>query len=493
MKRFDPAVRARCSRSSPSRRAELQYISVVVNDPEFEPYFGPGEIVRGTDVPRELIESTRRGEAEQVEAAVGSGDPDVVRAFSESFLGSLLHDLNAVHGLLEAMGEPLPGEVVAGDWWNEGRAVSGSVRLANGARWDSAWIQLLATHEYRESISFFFADSVRTLTFPSPWLKQSPTIYRRSERRNGAQRHPHRRVVRGSVRPRTDALPRLHRRRRAVPHTARAGASRHRRADADVHRIPVMRAGIVGAGFIAHVHAGALRAIGVEVAAVCGSTQQKAAAFGHGAAPYDDLGELLDREQVDVLHVCTPNDVHAEQALAALDRGVHVVCEKPLAVSTEESGRVVAGRRTGAIGATCYHVRGYPLVEEMRVAASSGELGRITSVHGRYLCDDVLFPASGWRQDPARSGPSYVVGDLGTHWLDLAEHVTGLQVTQVLAEFGHTPVARSRTRRACCCASKAAARVRSFSRPGPPAARISCCSSAREAMRGSPGTRRRRP
>jgi hypothetical protein len=185
MKRFDPAYEAMRA-ELPDSAAELQYISVVVNDPEFEPYFVPGEIVRGSDVPRELIESTRRSEAEQVEAAVGSGDPDVVRAFSESFLGSLLHDLNAVHGLLAAMYEPLPGEVVAGDWWNEGRAVSGSVRLANGARWDSAWIQLLATHEYRESISFFFADSVRTLTFPSPWLKQSPTIYRRSERRDGA-------------------------------------------------------------------------------------------------------------------------------------------------------------------------------------------------------------------------------------------------------------------------------------------------------------------
>ena len=76
-----------------------------------------------------------------------------------------------------------------------------------------------------------------------------------------------------------------------------------------------------------------------------------------------------------------------------------------------------------------------------RADAGRGELratlGRITSVHGRYLCDDVLFPSSGWRLDPARSGPSYVVGDLGTHWLDLAEHVTGLQVTEVLAEFGY--------------------------------------------------------
>ena len=180
MKRLDPAVE-RMLAELPETAEELRYVSVVVNDPEFEPYFDPGEIVRGNDVPREVIEATRAAEAAQVEAAVGSGHPDVVRAFSESFLGSLLHDLNVVHGLLERLGEPLPAEVVAGDWWNEGRAVSGSLRLANGTRCDTAWIQLLATYEYRETISFFFADSVRTLEFPSPWLRQYPTVYRRSE------------------------------------------------------------------------------------------------------------------------------------------------------------------------------------------------------------------------------------------------------------------------------------------------------------------------
>jgi predicted dehydrogenase len=180
MKRYDPAVE-RMLEELPDSARELRYVSVVVNDPEFEPYFGPGDVVRGNDVPAELIAATRESEAAQVAAAVGSGEPDVVRAFSESFLGSLLHDLNVVHGLLERMGEPLPGDVVAGDWWNEGRAVTGAVRLANGARWDSAWIQLLDTYEYRETISLFFADSVRTLTFPSPWLRQYPTVYRRSE------------------------------------------------------------------------------------------------------------------------------------------------------------------------------------------------------------------------------------------------------------------------------------------------------------------------
>jgi predicted dehydrogenase len=196
-----------------------------------------------------------------------------------------------------------------------------------------------------------------------------------------------------------------------------------------------MRAAIVGTGFIASVHAIALHAIGVEVAAVCGRTPERAEGF-RGAAAFGDLEELLERERVDALHVCTPNHLHAEQALAAIERGVHVVCEKPLAVSTEESRALVAAaEERRVVHATCYHVRGYPLVEQMRVDVASGTVGDVSFVHGRYVCDDVLFPASGWRVDPAASGPSYVVADLGTHWLDLAEHITGRRLLEVQAEF----------------------------------------------------------
>jgi predicted dehydrogenase len=196
-----------------------------------------------------------------------------------------------------------------------------------------------------------------------------------------------------------------------------------------------MRAAIVGTGFIARVHADALRAIGVDVAAVAGRTLAAAEAFGAGT-PYADLDALLDAERPDVLHVCTPNDVHARQALAAIERGIHVVCEKPLAISTDECAALVAAaEEQSVVHAVCYHVRGYPLVEHMRAEVADGALGELTFVHGRYLCDDVLFPASGWRVDPARSGPSYVVGDLGTHWLDLAEHVTAQRVSEVLADF----------------------------------------------------------
>ena len=179
MKRYDPAVEALLE-SLPESPDDVRYASVVVQDPEFVPFFEPGDIVRGDDVPRELVEATRRDEAEQVERVVGSGAEDVVRAFSESFLGSLLHDLNVVHAVLERLGEPLPPEVVAGDWWNEGRAVYGALRLRNGARVDGAWIQLLDAFEYRETITFMFADEVHALEFPSPWLKQHPTTYRRS-------------------------------------------------------------------------------------------------------------------------------------------------------------------------------------------------------------------------------------------------------------------------------------------------------------------------
>jgi len=125
MKRFDRAYE-RMLAELPASAAQLRYVSVVVNDPEFAPFFGPGEIVRGGDVPAEVIEATVASEREQVEEAVGSGDPDVVRAFSESYLGSMIHDLNVVHGLLERMDEPLPAAVVDGAWWNDGRAVTGA-------------------------------------------------------------------------------------------------------------------------------------------------------------------------------------------------------------------------------------------------------------------------------------------------------------------------------------------------------------------------------
>jgi Oxidoreductase family, NAD-binding Rossmann fold len=180
MKRFDPAWE-RMLAELPASAGELRYIRVMCHDPEWVPFFAEGDIVKGPDVPADVIEATKLAESEQVELAVGDGSPGAVFAFSDAYLGSMVHDVNLVHGLLERLGEPVPGRVVGAAWWNEGRAITGSVQLANGARWDSAWIQLLDIREYQEQVAFYFRESIRQLTFPSPWLRQAPTRYERSE------------------------------------------------------------------------------------------------------------------------------------------------------------------------------------------------------------------------------------------------------------------------------------------------------------------------
>src|SRR5207248_2288296 len=106
-------------------------------------------------------------------------DPAWERMLAE--LPTAANELRYVRGMLERLGERLPARVVAAAWWNEGRAITGTVQLANGARWDSAWIQLLDIREYQEQVGLYFRDSLRRLTFPSPWLRQAPTRYERSE------------------------------------------------------------------------------------------------------------------------------------------------------------------------------------------------------------------------------------------------------------------------------------------------------------------------
>jgi len=199
-----------------------------------------------------------------------------------------------------------------------------------------------------------------------------------------------------------------------------------------------LRTGIVGAGFVARVHAAAVRSLGGTVVAVSSRTRAGAETMAGeiGATAYESLPELLADAGVDVVHVCTPNALHAEQTLLVLQHGAHVVCEKPLATSAEQSAQMVAAlAQSGRVGATAFHVRGYPLVAHMRRAVAAGDLGEVRVVHGRYVCDDALLVSGGWRVEADLSGPTYVTGDLGAHWLDLAEHVSGARVAEVLADF----------------------------------------------------------
>jgi len=196
------------------------------------------------------------------------------------------------------------------------------------------------------------------------------------------------------------------------------------------------RVAIVGTGGIAHVHVRLIRELGGKLVAVCGRTLATAQAFGE-AAPYGDPARMLRECSPDIVHVCSPHHLHAEHSLAALGAGAHVLCEKPMATCVADGLRMVeAADRAGRIGAIAYTYRGYPLVEVLRSRIAGGALGAVRRVGGCYLSQDVLAADKYvWMFSPGTSGRSYAMLDLGIHWLDLVEFVSGERITEITAQF----------------------------------------------------------
>jgi predicted dehydrogenase len=207
--------------------------------------------------------------------------------------------------------------------------------------------------------------------------------------------------------------------------------------------IDELKAGVVGTGFIGAVHVDALRRLGVEVTGVVGSTPERAEAK-RLAPVYENYDALLADERVDVVHLTTPNNLHHRQAKAALEAGKHVVCEKPLALTAAESGELLElAERTGLVHCTNFNIRFYPMVQEARARAT--DLGEIWNLHGAYLQDWLLHPTDwNWRLDPERGGALRAVGDIGSHWLDLVQFVTGLEVEAVFADLATAIPVRQR-------------------------------------------------
>jgi predicted dehydrogenase len=211
--------------------------------------------------------------------------------------------------------------------------------------------------------------------------------------------------------------------------------------------IEQLRAGVVGTGFIGVVHVEALRRLGVEVVGVVGSSPERARA--KVLAPvYDTYEELLADERVDVVHLTTPNHLHHAQVKRALEAGKHVVCEKPLAMTSEQSAELVElAERSGLVHCTNFNIRFYPQVQHARAHLHSGAIGSVWSVHGGYLQDWLLLPTDwNWRLEPEKGGELRAVGDIGSHWLDLLQFVTGMRVESLLADLATTiPVRRRPT------------------------------------------------
>ncbi len=199
------------------------------------------------------------------------------------------------------------------------------------------------------------------------------------------------------------------------------------------------RAGIVGTGFMGTVHSRAVRASGGEVAGLVGSSPERgaAAAAEMGTKAYDDLDALLADPSITVVHVCTPNHLHATAATAAIAAGKHVVCEKPLATTLADATAMEADADGAGVVATVPFVyRFHPMVREARARIAAGDLGRVTLAHGGYFQDWLARPSDdSWRVDPEQGGATRAFGDVGSHWCDLLEFLTGARITALSARL----------------------------------------------------------
>lgn len=200
-----------------------------------------------------------------------------------------------------------------------------------------------------------------------------------------------------------------------------------------------LRAGVVGIGFIGAVHIEQLRRLGnVDVVAITDSVDpQKKAESLCVPKGYDNYREMIDNEQLDCIHICTPNNTHYEIAVYALEHGVHVVCEKPMTCTVEEARKMRdLAKEKGLLGAMNFNCRFYPMAYQMRQMVKSGEVGEIYTIHGGYLQDWLYYDTDySWRLEPEASGASRAFADIGSHWIDLVEYVTGHRVVEVLADF----------------------------------------------------------
>ena len=212
------------------------------------------------------------------------------------------------------------------------------------------------------------------------------------------------------------------------------------------------KVGVVGVGFIGAVHIEQLNRLGnVEVVALADDVnyREKAEALSVPRS-YACYKELIDNEELDCVHICTPNNSHHEMAKYALQRGIHVVLEKPMTTTVEEAEELLAlAKEKGLVHAMNFNCRFYPMAYQMREMIRNGDIGEIYSIHGGYLQDWLFYDTDyNWRLEPELSGESRAFSDIGSHWLDLVEFVTGLKVTEVLADFATFHKTRKKPKKA---------------------------------------------
>lgn len=205
-----------------------------------------------------------------------------------------------------------------------------------------------------------------------------------------------------------------------------------------------LRAGVVGIGFIGVAHVEALRRLGVDVVGVVGSSPERArkkAAETGLPRVYDSVESLAADTDIDVIHITSPNYAHADQVRTVLDAGKHVVCEKPLALNSNDTADLLArARGAGVVNAVCFNIRFYPANHQAMAMVAAGDIGEPRLITGSYHQDWLLLETDwNWRLQPEEAGQLRAVADIGSHWLDLTSFISGRRISEVMADL-HTLV-----------------------------------------------------
>ena len=210
-------------------------------------------------------------------------------------------------------------------------------------------------------------------------------------------------------------------------------------------------AAVIGTGFMGPVHIEALRRLGITVVGILGSSEAKSIGaqkrLGIGKA-YATLDDLIADGEVSSVHIGTPNDLHFDMASRALKAGKHVMCEKPLAMTTDESAELVRiAEGSGVEAGVDYNMRFYPLNLQAKRMVGQNSIGAVHSVHGGYVQDWLLYDTDyNWRVLSDRGGELRAVSDIGTHWIDLISYITDMRVEAVFADLMTLHTTRKRPR-----------------------------------------------
>jgi predicted dehydrogenase len=202
-----------------------------------------------------------------------------------------------------------------------------------------------------------------------------------------------------------------------------------------------LKTAIIGTGFMGKVHAENVRRLGnVEIAAVAASSDEKARQFGQSIGVERTTGDyqsLLHDTSIRAVHVLTPNALHFPMCKAALSAGKHVLCEKPFTMTSAEAAELVGlAEKTGLANCLQHNLRYYPVVQQIRRMIEAGDLGEILIVQGTYSQDWLLYDTDwNWRIESKSNGALRAMGDIGSHWMDMIQHLTGLRITELCADL----------------------------------------------------------